>query len=94
MGMSTHVIGFRPPDSRWQAMKTVWDACWAAGVPVPEEVEDFFDGTEPDAHGVEVSLETVGAIKEWGDKRGRAGYELDVSKLPKGVTVVRFFNSW
>lgn len=56
MGMSTHVVGFIPPDEKWQKMKAVWDACRAAGVEVPEDVCDFFEGGEPDPAGVEVML--------------------------------------
>jgi hypothetical protein len=44
MSMSMHVIGFVPPDGTWAQMKAIWDACQAAGVSLPDEVEDFFGG--------------------------------------------------
>jgi hypothetical protein len=87
--MSTHVIGFVPPDERWQEMKAVWDACKAAAIDVPAEVENFFDGADPDPAGQEVSL----PAREWSG-RGRGGYELDVAAIPSQVRTIRFYNSW
>lgn len=89
MSMSTHVIGFKPPDAKWKKMKEVWDACDKAGVEAPKEVSEFFNWEAPDENGVEVELDAA----EWSDE-GREGYEIEVSKLPKGVTVIRFYNSW
>lgn len=91
MSMSTHVIGFVPPDGRWARMKAIWDACTAANVPIPAEVGEFFGGEEPDDAGVEVEL----PVTPWDDRGGgRAGYELDVSLIPKHVKIIRFYNSW
>lgn len=91
--MSTTVEGFRPPDDDWVRMKAVWDACMAAGVAMPAEVEDFFEGAPPDAHGVEVDI--CAAVRKWEDSRRAAeGFEVDVTALPVGVRVVRFINSW
>lgn len=92
MGMSTYVQGIKPPDKRWSEMKAVWDSCVAAGVQIPKAVEDFFDGTEPDEKGVVVELDTPCAVKYNVD--GRSGIEVLVDKLPKGVKIVRFVNSW
>ena len=92
MSMSTHVVGFKPADSKWKKMKAVWDACTAAGVDPPNEVEDFFDGIYPgDDPGMSVDIKS--AVAEWSDE-GCSGHEVDVTKLPKDVTVIRFFNSW
>jgi len=89
MSMSTHVIGFRPPDDTWQRMKAVWDACQAANVDPPEEVIDFFNDEEPDPNGVEVEIPT----REWRDDAAE-GFEIDVAAIPAGVTIIRFYNSW
>jgi hypothetical protein len=92
MGMSTHVVGFKPADAKWKKMKAVWDACDEAKTEVPDSVEKFFDGVYPgDAPGMFVNIEK--ATTEWGDN-GCSGYEVDLTKLPKDVTVIRFFNSW
>ena len=96
MGMSTHVVGFVPPDAKWKQMKQVWDACEAGGVKIPDEVQKFFNYETPDENGVEIresDLEKCGAVTEWGDD-GRAGYEIHIDKLPTDVKIVRVYNSW
>ena len=89
MSMSTHVIGFKPPDQRWKEMKSVWDACEKANAGIPGEVIDFFNGEEPDESGVEVELQTY----EWnGDMT--EGVEIKVYEIPKDVKTNSFYNSW
>ncbi len=92
MGMSTHIIGFKPPDEKWRQMKAVWDAVDAAKVDIPKMVYDYFEGSPPDVAGVEVELEG-NAAQEWHDEY-RSGFEVDLSKLPDGVKTIRFYNSW
>jgi len=91
MGMSTHVIGFRPPDERWKRMKAVYDTCTKAKVEIPKEVDDFFGGGEPDESGVEVEIERTEAVEEW---NGRQGFQVDITKLPKDLKYIRFYNSY
>jgi len=93
MSMSTHVIGFHPPNDKWKQMKAIWDSCVSAGVDVPGEVYDFFDGESPDERGVEFDLKDAGVATEWED-RHRQGYELEIAKLPPNITHIRFYNSW
>jgi hypothetical protein len=90
MGMSTHVIGFKPPDSKWKKMKAAREACVVAGVEIPDEIDSFFEYAEPYENGVEVELKCRG----WEDGGMREGYEIHLSELPKDVTVIRFYNSW
>lgn len=90
MGMSTHVIGFKPPDEKWQQMKDVWDSCEMAEVAPPEEVSEFFDWDNPDERGVEVDLKA----EEWADDSCRSGYEICLDDIPEGVKYIRFYNSW
>lgn len=87
------VIGLRPPDAKWRAMKSVYDACIEAGIEIPKEVEQFFGGAEqePDPSGVEVDIRS--ALTEYEDDSS-SGYELHVDKLPKDVKIVRFYNIW
>jgi hypothetical protein len=97
MGMNTYVKGFRPPNDKWKAMKAIYDACESGGIAVPDEVDDFFNGEPPDKAGVEVDLEVkklgLGCVRPYRDD-SREGIEVDVTKLPKGVTILRFVNSW
>lgn len=91
MGMSSHVEGIRPPDAKWLAMKAVYDSCRAAGVRPPQEVDDFFNYEQPDPKGVIVSLKDC--CSDY-NQDSSSGFEVDLSKLPKGITVIRFYNSW
>ncbi len=96
MGMSTHIKGFKPPDDKWRAMKAVYDACMAAKISIPEDVEKFFNDDTPDEQGVvieERALIACGAARAWGGS-GREGFEIDIKKLPADVTVVRVYNAW
>jgi hypothetical protein len=93
MGMSTHVVGFKPPDDKWKKMKAVYDACRAASVRPPKDVEDFFCDCPPDNRGVEVTIERTACASEYNDS-GRQGFEIDIKKLPADVTIIRFYNSY
>jgi hypothetical protein len=90
MGMSTHVIGFKPPDEKWKSMKIIYDQCEKMGVPIPDEVEEFFGWDIPDEAGVQVSIPT----QRWHDGNSQSGYELKVEDIPKDIKTIRFFNAW
>lgn len=91
MSMSTHAIGIRPADDRYKTMLKIHDSCIEANVPVPKEVSEFFDWQKPEPNGVLVDIED--ATSFWGDDYCQ-GLEIDLSKLPSNVKVVRFYNSW
>lgn len=91
MGMSTHVIGFRPPDDKFKKMKAIYDQCYELGVSVPDEVEDFFESSSPDDSGVEVGISE--AIEPW-QADMEDGYQVDLAKLPKDIRYIRFYNSY
>lgn len=97
MGMTTHVMGFRPPNDKWKKMKTIWDLCLEEKIKVPEEVAEFFDHDHPDEVGVEVTLVGNGvandSVKEW-CRDGERGFQVDISLLPKGLNFIRFYNSY
>lgn len=93
MSMSTHVVGFAPPDEKWQKMKAVWDACAAAKIPVPDEVDRFFNFNVPDSSGVEIELENLECVSEYRAEMVD-GFQIDLSKLPPNVKFIRFFNSY
>lgn len=92
MGMSTHVVRYRPPDEQWQKMKSVWDACIVAEVVPPMEVAAFFDEAYPgDAPGKEVQI--TAAVQKWRDG-DRDGFQVDVELLPDGVRYLRFYSAF
>ena len=95
MGMSTHIVGFAPPDEKWRKMKAIWDSCEEAGIDVPKEVNDFFGGETPDECGVEIRLQYPfhEAVREWSDDM-REGFEIEIAKLPEHCKIVRVYNSY
>lgn len=93
MGMSTYVVGIKPPDEKWKKMKAAWDACASAGVPIPKKVDDFFGGEPPDERGVVVEIEETQAVTKYHINTS-SGFEVDISKLPADVKIIRFCNSW
>lgn len=93
MSMSTSVVGFKPPDEKWKAMKAVYDACIAGKVRVPDEVQKFFNWCGPTEAGVVVELLKTDCVKAH-HTDSESGFDVDVTKLPKDVTLVRFYNSW
>lgn len=99
MSMSSYVEAIRPPDEKWKAMKAVYEACKTAGTSVPAEVTAFFNGEPPDDLGVVVKhiSDFTDPLPAWVTKVSRemeSGFEVDVTKLPKDVTVVRVVNSY
>jgi hypothetical protein len=96
MSMSSHVVGLRPPTEDYKKKLAAYLACEAAGVPAPKELENYFGGicaksVEP--NGMEVDLYRHPAVKPYkGD--AAEGFDVDLTKLPEGVTVIRFYNSW
>jgi hypothetical protein len=96
MGMSTHVIGFKPADEKFTKMLAVWDACLAVGLHPPEEVTEYFgtaERREVDARGVTVSLSHDPSVTRWRDGSSD-GYEVDMRKLDLDIKIIRFYNSW
>ena len=78
-------------------MKAVWDACKAADVDPPPAVVRYFEDEDgdamPDESGIRVSLYRHESVKEWSNDH-ESGLMVDLGKLPEGVTLLRFYNSW
>lgn len=93
MGMSMHVFGIAPPDETWQKMYAVYKACNDADVATPAEVDQFFGGAKPDPAGVVIDLTKNQATKDY-SAECETGFDVDITKLPKHIKIIRFMNSW
>lgn len=89
--MSTHVVGIKPPDEKFEQMLEIYQSCEKAGVSIPKEVLEFFNYEEPDEAGVIVNIQDTSAVDDLG---GNSGYEVDVTLLPPDIKIIRFFNSY
>ena len=93
MGMSTSVLGFKPADEKFYKMKSVFESCQELGIAPPDEVEDYFDGYGVEGDGVRVEIEEMDCCSEYSNET-ESGYEVDITKLPKDIKIIRFYNSF
>lgn len=93
MGMSTHVVGIVPADTKFLKMKAIWELCEENNVEIPSEVVDFFNNKRPDDKGVTIYFREHEAISEYWDESSE-GFDVVIDKLPKDVKIIRFYNSW
>lgn len=47
MGSDLWMCGIKPADDRFDEMKEIWDDCVHNNRPIPDEVEEYFNGLEP-----------------------------------------------
>ena len=76
----------RPPDAKFRKMKAVYDACKVADVDPPDDVDEFFDGDEPDPAGTQVEMEKVQLL----EGEYELGFQVAVKDIPKWATHIRF----
>lgn len=91
MSSRIYIVGFRPPDDKWNAMLTVWNACKAAGVSIPTEVEKFFEGEDPTGKpGLDFELPNLKPVsgEDWD------GYDIMLADLPKDLKIIRVCTRW
>jgi hypothetical protein len=91
MSMSTHVIGFITPSETYKLKVAAWRACAAAGVDIPTELNEFFNYETPQDAGMQVKIDL--AVYPY-SANCKSGFDVDINKLPPGVSVVRFYNSY
>jgi hypothetical protein len=89
--MSTYVIGFMPHTADYLRKARAYQACEEAGLCPPKELLDLFENGPPDEAGMLVEIKA--ATKQWNGDCA-SGIEVDITKLPPGVTIIRFKNSY
>lgn len=100
MGMSTHIKAFIPDtDPEYLKHKEILLVCNKHSVQLPPETSKYFDNLYPHMilldNKLEINLELGLHYNRWADKEeSSAGFEIDLTNLPKGVTKLRFYNNW
>lgn len=100
MGMSSGIVGFRDldGDSEFQKMLAVKKACEAAEVDYPQEVKDYFEYPEESEELLrreKAHIDIQYAVEDAPDcHSAEEAWIVDITKLPKECTKVRFGNSW
>ena len=95
MGMSTHVIGLiSDKDPLYQKHAKVLRACLDADIEkLPKETAKYFGSDEP-YESLFDEKRTVKIPKKEYCEDMIEGYDIEVSKIPEGVTTIRFYNSY
>ena len=97
MGVSTHIVGVRDLDGRFEDMLAIKRACDAAEVEYPAAVEDYFGEPECSEDGLrsimsEVDIED--AVTQVYLQDSTDTWEVDLSKLSDEIKAIRFNNSY
>jgi hypothetical protein len=65
-----------------------------AGIDPPLEVTKFFNGEPPDEKGVVVDIEKSDGCYSSYSTGDQDWFEIDLEKIPDGVQIIRFVNSY
>ncbi len=98
MGMSTHIKAFIPDtDPEYQKHREILLFCHKQEVSLPKETSDYFGILFPQPYILydilEKELQAGFHYTDWHDESSK-GFEVDLTKLPAGVTKLRFYNNW
>lgn len=98
MGMSTHIQAFTPDtDETYQKHKKVLIACAEAEIDLPKETAKYFGYTYPEMCALEeklqVTLKKGVHYRDYNEDMSE-GFEIELKDIPKGVTKIRFYNSY
>lgn len=94
MNVSMNIYAVKPADDDYKRKSAAWRACDSAGIPVPKELDEFFNGEEPDPTGTVIDIadetgESLHASCKQLDAEDSWTFEVDITKLPKGTRYVR-----
>lgn len=92
MSMSTYIQGLKPKTEEYEKKLNIYKSCKELNISVPQEILDFFDG-EVCEEGIITEIPKE-AIREYADDCCRDFFEVDLTKILKDVTKIRFVNSY
>lgn len=98
--MSTHIKAFIPDtDPEYQKHKEILEMCLKHNVYLPQQTANYFGQSNPYPGMIEEKLqielsEGVHYMEYRDSHSSEEGFDIDLTKLPKGVTKLRFYNSW
>jgi hypothetical protein len=100
MSMSLFVVGLQAKDEQFRKMKKILDLCNETEIEPPDEVTQYFsdlDWDEEREHGSDddhlFTVEIDSAVSEWNGEEV-SGLQVELAKLPKNVTHLRFYPRW
>lgn len=95
MSMSIYVQGLKPITEDYNKRLQIYKSCRELKISPPEEIREYFENdSEPCDDGIIVRLKND-VVKESTDANYcREYYDVDLSKLPEGVSKVRVVVSY
>lgn len=94
MGMSTKIVAFvSSNDPIFQKHWRIWTMCRDERVSLPKETEEYFRGCDSPEDKLTVNLVKGQHYTDYHEDMVE-GFEVDITKLPPGVQVLRFYNSF
>lgn len=104
MSVSTVIVGVRDLRQEFDKMWAAAKACEKAKITFPKEIQKYFDldGDEDivleskecyEDEKLTFNLAGKPGVKTWSAEM-EEGYEIDLKKLPKDVTKIRFYTSF
>jgi hypothetical protein len=95
MSMSVYVKGLMPITDDYKKKLEIYNGCNELGIEPPKELCEYFDyARRPYADGIEIELPRNLLEHSADMDYCRDYYDIDLSKLPDGVTKVRFVISY
>lgn len=94
MSISTFIIAYTSENNKdFQKHKKILEFCLENKVSLPKETAEYFENEIPDIslldNKLEIELEEDVHYQEYYDDK-YGGYEIDLEKLPNGVSKIRF----
>lgn len=91
MGMDVYAVGVKAPTEEYKKKVEAYQACEAAGLEIPSELEKYFNFQEPPEEGMEIDIdEAVSGNVMYDD----GVMTIDLSKLPDGLTHIKVIGSY
>ena len=90
MPVTPYIRGIIEPDETFRKKFNAFQACKEAGIKIPEELWDYFDGDQPDPSGIVVPIEASCDKGDWSHRI----LEVDLTTLRKDVSKIQFVISY
>lgn len=91
MSMSVYVQGLRPVTEDYKKRLEIYNACKELNINPPEEILKYFNyESRPCEKGILIELPNDSVVYSTDMNRCSNYYYVDLTKLPEGVTKVRF----